>query len=184
MRVSFSKESWNLRSDHGTIFTIFLFKMWKLCIICINFRIFYVLKKSGNQENPENSHAWIYRPQRVDYGLYMGNKMILHCPCGTLYMLRRGAFRIFSTTIFNWTFKNCVSRRGFSKARLTLNFTSIFNSKTYLFALWWCALRLLNSPLFVSMLFRDCFTVSTPVHMENAQPKWNGASTALVLHLN
>ena len=30
-------------------------------------------------------------------------------------MLRRGAFAIFSTTIFNWTFKNCVSRRGSSK---------------------------------------------------------------------
>ena len=31
------------------------------------------------------------------------------------------------------------------------------------------------------MLFRDCFTVSTPVHMENAQPVWNGDSTALWL---
>ena len=30
-------------------------------------------------------------------------------------MLRRWAFRIFYTTIFNWTFKNCVSRRGSSK---------------------------------------------------------------------
>ena len=30
-------------------------------------------------------------------------------------MLRRGAFGIFYTTIFNWTFKNCVSRRGSSK---------------------------------------------------------------------
>ena len=30
-------------------------------------------------------------------------------------VLRRGAFAIFSTTIFNWTFKNCVSRRGSSK---------------------------------------------------------------------
>ena len=37
---------------------------------------------------------------------------------------------------------------------------------------------------FVSMLFRDCFTVSTPVHMGNAQPKWNGASSAVVLNLN
>ena len=27
----------------------------------------------------------------------------------------RGAFRIFYTTIFNWTFKNCVSSRGSSK---------------------------------------------------------------------
>ena len=34
------------------------------------------------------------------------------------------------------------------------------------------------------MLFRDCFTVSTPVHMGNAQPKWNGASGAVVLNLN
>ena len=30
-------------------------------------------------------------------------------------MLRRGGFGIFYTTIFNWTFKNCVSRRGSSK---------------------------------------------------------------------
>ena len=30
-------------------------------------------------------------------------------------MLRRGAFGFFYTTIFNWTFKNCVSRRGSSK---------------------------------------------------------------------
>ena len=30
------------------------------------------------------------------------------------------------------------------------------------------------------MLFRDCFTVSTPVYMENAQPVWNGDSTAEV----
>ena len=33
------------------------------------------------------------------------------------------------------------------------------------FSLWRCALRLWNSPWLVSMLFRDCFTVSTPVHM-------------------
>ena len=52
------------------------------------------------------------------------------------------------------------------------------------FSLWQCALRLWNSPWFVSMLFRDCFTVSTPVHMGNAQPKWNGASCAVVLNLN
>ena len=52
------------------------------------------------------------------------------------------------------------------------------------FSLWRCALRLWNSPWFVSMLFRDCFTVSTPVHMGNAQPKWNGASSAVVLNLN
>ena len=52
------------------------------------------------------------------------------------------------------------------------------------FSLWRCALRLWNSPWFVSMLFRDCFTVSTPVHMGNAQPKWNGASYAVVLNLN
>ena len=31
------------------------------------------------------------------------------------------------------------------------------------FSLWRCALRLWNSPWFVSMLFRDCFTVSTQV---------------------
>ena len=31
-------------------------------------------------------------------------------------MLRRGAFGIFPATIFNWTPKNCVSRRGSSKA--------------------------------------------------------------------
>ena len=67
-------------------------------------------------------------------------------------------------------------------AWLTLNFTLISNSKTYLFALWQCALRLWNSPWFVSILFRDCFTVSTPVHMRNAQPKWNGASSAVVLN--
>ena len=30
-------------------------------------------------------------------------------------MLRRGTFGVLSTTIFNWTFKNCVSRRGSSK---------------------------------------------------------------------
>ena len=52
------------------------------------------------------------------------------------------------------------------------------------FSLWWCALRLWNSPLFVSMLFRDCFTVSTPVHMGNVQPKWNGTYSAVVLNLN
>ena len=46
--------------------------------------------------------------------------------------------------------------------------------------LWWCALRLWNSSWFVSLLFRDCFTVSTPVDMENAQPVWNGDSTAEV----
>ena len=65
-----------------------------------------------------------------------------------------------------------------------LNFTLISNSKTYFFALWRCALRLWNSPWFVSILFRNCFTVSTPVHMGNAQPKWNGASSAGVLNLN
>ena len=30
-------------------------------------------------------------------------------------MLRHRAFRIFSTMIFSWTFKNCISRRGSSK---------------------------------------------------------------------
>ena len=35
----------------------------------------------------------------------------------------------------------------------------------FFFSLWRCALRLWNSPCFVSMLFRDCFTVSTPVNM-------------------
>ena len=34
------------------------------------------------------------------------------------------------------------------------------------------------------MLYRDCFTVSTPVHMGNAQPNWNGASSAVVVNLN
>ena len=52
------------------------------------------------------------------------------------------------------------------------------------FSLWRCALRLWNSPWFFSMLFRDCFTVSTPMHMGNAQLKWNGASSAVVLNLN
>ena len=52
------------------------------------------------------------------------------------------------------------------------------------FSLWRCALRLWNSPWFVSMLFRDCFTVSSSVHMGNAQPKWNGASSAVVLNSN
>ena len=33
------------------------------------------------------------------------------------------------------------------------------------FSLWRCALRLWNSLWFVSMLFKDCFTDSTPVHM-------------------
>ena len=56
--------------------------------------------------------------------------------------------------------------------------------KLIFFALWRCALRLWNSPWFVSILFRDCFTVSTPVNMGNAQPKWNGASSAGVLNLN
>ena len=60
---------------------------------------------------------------------------------------------------------------------------SFSNSKTF-FTLWRCALRLWNSPWFVSMLSRDCVTVSTPVHMGNAQPKWNGASSAVVLNLN
>ena len=59
-----------------------------------------------------------------------------------------------------------------------------FVSKTYSFALGWCALRLWNIPWFVSMLFRDCFTVSTPAHRVNVQPRWNGASTAVVLNLN
>ena len=54
------------------------------------------------------------------------------------------------------------------------------SGKNYWFALWWCALRLWNSSLFVSMLFRDCFTVSTPVHMEKAPQMWNGDSTAVV----
>ena len=57
---------------------------------------------------------------------------------------------------------------------------SFLNSNTYLFALWWCPLRLWNNVWLVSMLFSDCFTVSMPVHMDNAQPKWNGASTAVV----
>ena len=57
---------------------------------------------------------------------------------------------------------------------------SFLNSKTYLFALWWCPLRLWNNLCLASMLFSDCFTVSMPVHMDNAQPKWNGASTAVV----
>ena len=34
------------------------------------------------------------------------------------------------------------------------------------------------------MLIRDCFTVSTPVHMENAQLKCNGASTTVVPNFN
>ena len=32
-----------------------------------------------------------------------------------VHMLRRGALGIFYTTIFNWTFKNCISRHGSSK---------------------------------------------------------------------
>ena len=52
------------------------------------------------------------------------------------------------------------------------------------FSLWRCALRLWNSTWHDSMLFRDCFTVSTPVHMGNAQPKWNGANGAVVLNSN
>ena len=59
-----------------------------------------------------------------------------------------------------------------------MTFAFIFNSKTYLFALWWCTLRLWTSPWFVSMLFKDCFTVSIPVHTENAQP------TVVVLKLD
>ena len=54
----------------------------------------------------------------------------------------------------------------------------------YLFALWQCVLRLWNSPWFVSMVFRESFTVPTPVHMETAQPKWNETSTAEALKLN
>ena len=56
--------------------------------------------------------------------------------------------------------------------------------KLLFFSLWRCGLRPWSSPWFVSMLFRDCFTVSTPAHMGNAQPKWNGASSAVVLNLN
>ena len=56
--------------------------------------------------------------------------------------------------------------------------------KLIFFSLWRCALRLWNCPWFVSMLFRDCFTVSSPVHMGKAQPKWNGASSAVVLNSN
>ena len=60
-------------------------------------------------------------------------------------------------------------------------FFCISDSK-FFFSLWRCALGLWNSPWFVSMLFRDCFTVSTAVHMGKAQPKWNGASNAVVLY--
>ena len=35
-------------------------------------------------------------------------------------MLRGGAFGLFYTTIFNWTFKNCVSSRGSSKGYMHL----------------------------------------------------------------
>ena len=56
--------------------------------------------------------------------------------------------------------------------------------KLFFFSLWRCALRLWKSTWYDSMLFRDCFTVSTPVHMGNAQPKWNGANGAVVLNSN
>ena len=40
-----------------------------------------------------------------------------HLFSGQVRMLRHGAFRIFYTTIFNWTFKNCVSNGGSSKGQ-------------------------------------------------------------------
>ena len=43
-----------------------------------------------------------------------------------------------------------------------------------------CIETVRNSPLFVSMLLRDCFTVSIPVHMGKAPPKCN----AVVLNFN
>ena len=59
MRLKLSKKSRNLWSCYN--FTIFLFKMWMLCIICDDFRSFHALKKSGNQENTlENSYACLY----------------------------------------------------------------------------------------------------------------------------
>ena len=49
-------------------------------------------------------------------------------------MLRRGAFGFFYTTIFNWTFKNCVSSRGSSKGYLAgsfLRFQISYNSNSW-----------------------------------------------------
>ena len=40
-------------------------------------------------------------------------------------MLRRGAFGIFYTTIFNWTFKNCVSNAVLQRARISAVLSSI-----------------------------------------------------------
>ena len=67
MRVSFSKKSWNLWSWYN--FMIFLFKMWQLCIIRNDFRIFHALKirKSGKTQKtlmPEDKQAFhnkVYR---------------------------------------------------------------------------------------------------------------------------
>ena len=49
-------------------------------------------------------------------------------------MLRRGAFEIFYATIFDWTFKNCVSRRCSSKGYLSLNWVS---PALPILLLWW-----------------------------------------------
>ena len=56
MRVSFPKKSWNLWSWYN--FYNILIKMWKLCIICNDLRIFHALKNLEIRKNPENPHAW------------------------------------------------------------------------------------------------------------------------------
>ena len=63
MRVSFSKKSRNLWSWYN--FTIFLFKMWKLCIIRNDFSIFHALhiRKSGKIQKtlmPEDKQVIIF----------------------------------------------------------------------------------------------------------------------------
>ena len=42
--------------------------MWKLCIICDNFRIFWALKNPEIRKNPENSHACLLFYKEITQG--------------------------------------------------------------------------------------------------------------------
>ena len=64
--------------------------MRKLCIISIDFRIFWALKNPEIRKNPENSHAWItIRWSHFQSARYKPLKLCLICRCGLPYHLAR-----------------------------------------------------------------------------------------------
>ena len=65
---------------------------------------------------------------------------------------------------------------------MTLNIIVNFLIQKLFVSIVSVCIETVKQSLICSTLFKDCFTVSKPVHMESAQSKWNGASAAQVLH--